>query len=48
MIFVLVAVFALVCIGLFVHRYHAQERKKETLWMKRHADEYQQAHKSPW
>lgn len=48
MIFVLVLILVLFCVGILVHRYRSQERQKDLLWMKRHADDYQQAHKSPW
>jgi hypothetical protein len=48
MIFVLMVAVALLCLWIFVRRYHVRERRKELLWMKRHADVYTEKHKSPW
>jgi hypothetical protein len=48
MIFVFIAVSALLCLGVLFRRYQTRERRKELLWMRRHASDYQETHKSPW
>jgi len=48
MILAFIAVSVLFCLVVLFRRYHARERRKELLWMRRHAADYQETHKSPW
>jgi hypothetical protein len=45
MFILLVVLFSLLCFVL-VRRYLARERRKELLWMRRHAADYVERHKS--
>jgi hypothetical protein len=45
MLVLLVVLLLLLGVGL-VRRYRARERRKELLWMKRHAADYVEQHKS--